>query len=90
MPTFLITQNDDTNETYFQRQTRTYNNDDILKIKCTIAPRVNAFKDCFFYRSHSSWNLLPLEIREIEDPDCFKTMLEKHLWLIAQSSLDAT
>ena len=90
MPTFLITQNDDTDGRYFQRQTRNYNNDDRLKFKCTITPRVNAFKDCFFYRSHCFWNSLPLELREVESPDCFKSKLEEHLWLLARNSLDAT
>ena len=34
----------------------------------------------FFYRAHSSWNKLPLEIRKIESPSLFKKQLTDHLW----------
>ena len=87
LPYFLVTQTSDHNETYFQRQTRTYNDNDRLKIKCTISPKVNAFKDCFFYRSHIFWNSLPVEIRSILNPEIYKTKLEQHLWLIAENNL---
>ena len=74
--------------TYFHRQTRNFNDSDRLKVKCTVQPRVNAFKNSFFYRSHQEWNKLPLKLRTIEDPDNFKQELEQHLWVIAESMLD--
>ncbi len=34
----------------------------------------------FFYRTHSLWNSLPLDIREITCPSIFKRRLIDHLW----------
>ena len=34
----------------------------------------------FFYRTHSLWNALPYELREIESTSLFKTTLIKHMW----------
>ena len=34
----------------------------------------------FFYRTHSLWNALPLDIREISLPSAFKELAIKHLW----------
>ncbi len=34
----------------------------------------------FFYRTHSLWNALPYEIREIGSLAAFKSRLIKHLW----------
>ena len=91
LPDFLVTYDRTNNdETYFQRQTRNFNISDRLKIKCTISPRVNAFKNSFFYRSHLEWNLLPLDLRKVENPELFKPRLEKHLWQVAESELQRT
>ena len=91
LPDFLVTQNRTNNDvTYFQRQTRTFNNSDRLKLKCTITPRVNAFKNSFFYRSHLEWNMLPLDVRLIEKSELFKSRLEKHLWQVAESKINGT
>ena len=91
LPDFLVTY-DRTNSdvTYFQRQTRHFNDGDRLKVKCTIQPRVNAFKNSFFYRSHLQWNKLPSELRIINNTETFKPRLEQHLWLLAESNLDST
>ena len=86
LPDFLVGVTD---QTYFQRQTRAFNDNDRLKLKCTINPRVNAFKNSYFYRAHVFWNSVPLEIREIESPDSFKARLEQYLWLIAESNLNS-
>ena len=34
----------------------------------------------FFYRTHSFWNSIPLEIRELGSLSLFKSRLEDHLW----------
>ena len=88
LPYFIVTY-DRTNAdgTMFQRQTRNFNDSDRLKVKCTIHPRVNAFKNSFFYRVHLQWNELPLDLRMLGDPDNFKGRLEQHLWLVAESNL---
>ena len=91
LPGYLVTQDrTNTDVTYFQRQTRTFNNSDRLKLKCTITPRVNAFKNSFFYRSHLEWNMLPLDLRLIEKSELFKSRLEKHLWQVAESKINGT
>ena len=38
------------------------------------------FENSYFYRSHLSWNKLPLEIRETTIHCSFKTKLRKYLW----------
>ncbi len=34
----------------------------------------------FFYRTHSLWNSLPLDIREVICPSTFKSRLISHFW----------
>ena len=61
---------------------------DSLSIISSIHPSVsnkstrtsNQFANSFFYRTHLSWNRLPLAIREIECPLMFKSKLKVHLW----------
>ncbi len=84
-PSYIVRQTDDSVQTHFQRQTRTFNNSDRLKLKSTITPKVDAFKNSFFYRSLACWNLLPLEARSIESSSLFKNKVKDHLWSIAES-----
>ena len=76
MPDYLIYDTGDVgnsdNNKYFQRQTRSYNKSDRLKLKCKTTPRVNAFSQSFFQRTYVAWNKLPYDIRVIESPDLFK------------------
>ena len=65
---------------YFQRQTRTYNDNDTLKVKLTITPRINAFKNSFYVRSSHAWNSLPLEIRSLTSTRSFKNALTAYFW----------
>ena len=58
-PPYIVRQIDDSARTHFQRQTRTFNDNDKLKLKSTIAPKVEAFKNSFFYKSLNFWNSLP-------------------------------
>ena len=84
-PDYIVRQTDDSEQTHFQRQARTFNNSDRLKLKSTINPKVDAFKNSFFYRSLTSWNLLPLDLRTIESSSLFKNKVKDHLWNIAES-----
>ena len=34
----------------------------------------------FFFRVHTKWNDLPLEIRQVSDPNLFKTAVQKYMW----------
>ena len=38
------------------------------------------FASTYFYKTHIHWNILPLDIKIIEDYDEFKTKLEQYLW----------
>ena len=51
---------------------------------------INNLNKSFFFRSHSLWNSLPLEIRNKENPNEFKTELEKHVWSIALKDTDGS
>ncbi len=86
-PSYIVRQTDDSTQRHFQRQTRTFNNSDRLKLKSTITPKVDAFKNSFFYRSMNFWNLLPTEIRAIESSSLFKDKVQDHLWHIAETKL---
>ena len=55
---------------------------DKLKYKCCIAPKVNSFKKSYFYRTVIQWNLLPLNIRTLENIKTFESGLKEHMWLI--------
>ena len=55
---------------------------DKLKYKCCIAPKVDSFKKSYFYRTVVQWNLLPLNVRTIENIDKFEIDLKEHMWLI--------
>ena len=49
-------------------------------VKCTIHPRVDAFKSSFFFRNITEWNELPLELRMTVDKLAFEGNLKKFLW----------
>ena len=42
----------------------------------------NCLKKSFFYRTHTEWNALPLDIRKIENPSSFKGEVIKYLWKV--------
>ena len=56
---------------------------DSLSIVCSLQPRnvsnVSLNKS-FFYRTHTLWNALPFEIRQIQISSAFKNEAIKHLW----------
>ena len=56
---------------------------DQLSLVCTLLPKDSSSKPLeksFFYRTHSAWNSLPLDLREIGSVALFKKQLEAHLW----------
>ena len=56
---------------------------DELSFVSSILPRgssTNLLNKSFFYRSHSLWNALPLEIRSIGSSTLFRKKLEAHMW----------
>ena len=55
---------------------------DKSKYRCKVMPKVNSFRDSYFYRTVEQWNKLPLKIRDIDDMTKFKDDLKEHLWLI--------
>ena len=38
------------------------------------------FDSCFFHRTHTAWNRLPLELREIKFTNSFQINLIQHIW----------
>ena len=56
---------------------------DRLSFVCTLQPKgtsTGLLDKSFFYRTHSMWNHLPLDIREITCNLSFKDKVTKHLW----------
>ena len=64
---------------------------DSLSFVSTLQPR-NAsnvsLNKSFFYRTHTLWNALPLEIRQIESSSAFKNEVIKHLWKLLLMDCD--
>ena len=62
--------------------------DNLRYVSCII-PKIKAFKDSYFFRSMTNWNVLPFDLRNSESLDNFKTILKEHImWLIFTSKLD--
>ena len=80
--------NPDITGKYFQRNTRYANSFDRLMFKSTIVPKIDAFREDFFYRTVDLWNTLPVVIREIESEDVFKIKLKEHLWILADETFN--
>ena len=60
---------------------------------CSLQPKGtsnNLLDKSFFYRTHSMWNHLPLDIREIICASSFKEKVTEHLWkqLLSSNSSD--
>ena len=56
---------------------------DNLSYVSDLVPRgnsTNLLNKSFFFRTHSLWNALPLEIRKIENSSIFKSNVTKNLW----------
>ena len=81
-PTGFI--NPDTSGRYFQRSTRNTCYFDHLMFKCKTTPKIDAFREDFFYRTMGLWNNLPLDLRETTSGDCFKIKLKEHLWTVEE------
>ena len=57
---------------------------DNLSLVCNLVPSTRScskfLNKSFFYRTHSFWNTLPLEIRQLGSLSLYKSRLENHLW----------
>ncbi len=56
---------------------------DRLSLVSSLLPKDSSSKllnKSFFYRTHSAWNALPFELRDIGSISLFKKRLETHLW----------
>lgn len=56
---------------------------DRLSIVCSLPPLTNKsriLKKSFFFRTHTAWNSLPLELRESRSITIFKSRLKSYLW----------
>eukprot|EP00116_Pleurobrachia_bachei_P005878 sb/3466140/ len=77
LPSFLQKYNP---ELHDRRATRQQTKRDSTDIICTEQPRVDLFKNCYFYRCHLEWNLLPKELRNTAENHLFSSKLKDHLW----------
>ena len=59
---------------------RRQNRHDHFSLKCTVEAKAHSFKRSFFFRTHSVWNDLPTDLKEISDAGTFKANLTKHFW----------
>ena len=76
-PSFLQKYNPSTHD---RRMTRQQSHKTLSNVICTENPRVDAFMQSYFYRSHIEWNNLPTVIRDIQEHDLFVQKLTEHLW----------
>ena len=92
MPTYLISSdsiNNNNTNMYFQRNTRQFRENDNLKFKSTINPKVDAFSNSFFPRTHLKWNTLPYTLRSSVSTVIFQKRLKEYLWLTAEDALSS-
>lgn len=68
--------------THSKRSTRQQSQKTLSNVVCTERPKVNAFSQSYFYRSHLEWNKLPTELRDINEHDTFAVKLMEYLWEI--------
>ena len=64
---------------------------DNLSIISNLQPKsssTHSLNKSFFYRTHTLWNSLPLDIRQINTPPNFKDKLIAHLWKIVLIDID--
>ena len=61
----------------FKKSEMIYKNDDQHSDEFT---ENNVFKNSFFFRTHILWNMLPLQIKIVENYELFKKELEGYLW----------
>ena len=63
---------------------------DHLCFVSTVAPRTvtNTFAQSFFYRTHTKWNHIPINIRQIESLADFKIKLTRFIWDSILSEID--
>ena len=61
-----------------------------MSIECNLLPtRYSKYLNkSFFYRTHTEWNALPFEIREITCPFSFKKKLVEHIWKFVLDDID--
>jgi hypothetical protein len=64
-------------------RTRQQINKDATYVVCDERPRIDVFKESFFYRTHIEWNSLPPDIRSISDRVIFSSELKKYLWKVS-------
>ncbi len=56
---------------------------DELSLECSLLPRSSTstiLEKSFFYRTHTIWNSIPLEIRKLGRISQFRCNIEKHMW----------
>ena len=58
---------------------------DTSSYSCAILPNCNAFRNSFFYRTMLLWNVLPIDIRNIDKISSFKIELTKYMWTASNS-----
>ena len=61
----------------FKKSEMIYKNDDQHSDEFT---ENSVFKNSFFFRTHILWNMLPLQIKIVENYELFKKELEGYLW----------
>ena len=53
---------------------------DKTSFKCVIEGKSKAFKNSFFFRTHTIWNDLTVPLREIAESDAFHAHLKQYMW----------
>ena len=64
----------------FYLNERRNNRYDRFSLKSVVEAKTRSFRSSFFFRTHSSWNDLPTEIKGEPDPGIFRANLKKNMW----------
>ena len=58
---------------------------DNLSLVCTLQSdslNMKCLKKSFYFRTYLEWNALPLDLRQIDNPACFKSEIMKYYWKV--------
>ena len=65
---------------YTRRNAQIIDRSDVSTYNCSIVPRIDAFRNSYFYRTMRKWNSLPVGIRQSEGISAYKSSLIEYLW----------
>ena len=65
---------------YTRHNAQIIDRSDVSTYNCGVVPRIDAFRNSYFYRTMRKWNSLPVGIRQSEGISAYTSSLMEYLW----------